>query len=192
MTCSATWVILFDGSLLCSFTSVVIYYSRPSMVLCHRKRFTLLKLIYSAGKQLVQLLNFVMRSLLNPTHLCMVAESHMALPVTSKSIKLLCRPPISSPTNGRKSASSNMLERIKKLSVPWNSSTQPDCFDDIILTCLRIGHTCLAHTHLVSQLHLLSCVYYNNDLTIFLTNATQPLMTTRLQFLLGKGLLNRI
>ena len=54
--------------------------------------------------------------------------------------------------------------RVSKNS--QNSSNQPNCFDEIILTRLRIGHTRLTHTHLLSHLHPFSRLHCNNDLPL--------------------------
>ena len=63
-------------------------------------------------------------------------------------------------------ASGNELAHVKNLCVPWNSSNLPNRNDEIILTRLRIGHTRLTNTHLVSQLLPLSCYHFNNELPL--------------------------
>jgi len=57
----------------------------------------------------------------------------------------------------------NKLAMLKPLPWPWDSSRQPHRCHKIYLTRLRIGHTRLTHSHLLSNLHPLSCDYCDTD-----------------------------
>jgi len=55
----------------------------------------------------------------------------------------------------------NKLAQLKEVPTQWPSSNQPTRSQEIILTRLRIGHTRLTHTHLISHLMPLSCPHCN-------------------------------
>jgi len=55
----------------------------------------------------------------------------------------------------------NKLTQLKSTPVPRNSSSQPTRRHEIVLIRLRIGHTRLTLTHLVTHLMPFSCPYYN-------------------------------
>ena len=57
----------------------------------------------------------------------------------------------------------NKLAQLKDTPVPWASSSQSSRRLGIVLTRLRIGHTRLTHTHLVTHLWPLSCPFCNTD-----------------------------
>ena len=52
---------------------------------------------------------------------------------------------------------SNKLRQIKSSPEPWKSSTQKSRREEILITRLRIGHTKLTHTHLISHLFPPDC-----------------------------------
>ena len=60
----------------------------------------------------------------------------------------------------------NKLSRIKKTTSPWPSSNLLNRRDEIVLTRLRIGHTRLTHTHLVSDHATLTCPHCHIDLPL--------------------------
>lgn len=45
----------------------------------------------------------------------------------------------------------NILRSVKPRPIQWSSSTNPSRRDEAIITRLRIGHTSLIHSHLISQ-----------------------------------------
>ena len=52
---------------------------------------------------------------------------------------------------------SNKLRQIKSSPEPWKSSTQISRREEILITRLRMGHTKLTHTHLISHLFPPDC-----------------------------------
>ena len=51
----------------------------------------------------------------------------------------------------------NKLSLLKSHPLAWSSSNLPSRRHEIVLTRLRIVHSRLTHTHLISQLHPLNC-----------------------------------
>ena len=81
----------------------------------------------------------------------------------------------------------NKLARLKDIPVPWASSNQPSRKLEIVLTRLRIGHTRLTHTHLITHLWPLTCPFCNDDelpLTIDHIFECPLLHTTRQSYLI--------
>ena len=58
----------------------------------------------------------------------------------------------------------NKLAQLKDTPVPWNSSNLQTRSQEITITRLRVGHTRLTHTHIVSHLMPLSCPHCVSDL----------------------------
>ena len=63
----------------------------------------------------------------------------------------------------QKQAPSNKLARIKSLPFSWSLSHKTHRRHELYLTRLRIGHTCIAHAHLLSNLFPLSCEHCSLD-----------------------------
>ena len=61
------------------------------------------------------------------------------------------------------SLSPNKLAQLKPLPVPWASSNRLSRRQEIILTRLRIGHSRITHTHIITDLFPPSCPYCNID-----------------------------
>ena len=60
----------------------------------------------------------------------------------------------------------NKLSEIKSSPLPWVTANQPSRRAEIVLCRLRIGHTRLTHTHLISDLFPLSCHFCKTDISI--------------------------
>ena len=60
----------------------------------------------------------------------------------------------------------NKLAQLKEYPIPWISSNLQSKSQEITLTRLRLGHTRLTHTHLISHLMPLSCTHCDNDLSL--------------------------
>ena len=60
----------------------------------------------------------------------------------------------------------NKLAQLKDTPVPWNSSNLQTRSQEITLTRLRLGHTRITHTYLISHLMPLSCPHCDNDLPL--------------------------
>jgi len=60
----------------------------------------------------------------------------------------------------------NKLADIKSSPLPWVTANQPSCRAEIALRRLRIGHTRLTHTHLISDLFPLSCHFCKTNVFI--------------------------
>lgn len=56
-----------------------------------------------------------------------------------------------------KNLTNNKLLHIKKSPIPWTSSKRPTRRQEIVITRLRIGHTKLTHSHLLSRLFPPDC-----------------------------------
>ena len=59
------------------------------------------------------------------------------------------------------SLSPNKLAQLKSLPIPWTSSNRLSRRHEIILTRLRIGHSRLTHTHVITDLFPPNCPYCN-------------------------------
>jgi len=57
----------------------------------------------------------------------------------------------------------NKLAQFKQLPTPWATATIETRRQEIILTRLRIGHTRIIHTHLISHLFSLLCPSCNSE-----------------------------
>ena len=60
-------------------------------------------------------------------------------------------------------SSRNKLAIIEPTRIPWSSSNLKSCRLEKIVTRLRIGHTRLTHSHLISQFFPLTCNFWNTD-----------------------------
>ena len=57
----------------------------------------------------------------------------------------------------------NKLAQLKPLPIPWASSNRLSRRHEIILTRLRIGHSRITHTHIITDLFPPSCPYCSID-----------------------------
>jgi len=60
----------------------------------------------------------------------------------------------------------NKLADIKSSPLPWVTANQPSRRVEVVLCRLRIRHTRLTHTHLISDLFPLSCHFWKSNISI--------------------------